>query len=164
MLLRDKRQPIKKPFLASLLRLEGMASKKTSRCFWKNLGTFLYFPREVFLKASPKDEWFCDLVHHPSLIIQSVTVRWLLSKLMHANLNILIRISIESRGKERLSESSWTTQKDIRHSFFSEINDVLRLIHLEIMPPLESSRKSEFRPDIYLRFLPYFPCFAFSRR
>ena len=75
MLLRDKRQPIKKPFLAILISPQGMASKKTSRCFWKNIGTFLYFPREVFLKAFPKDEGFCDLVHHPSLIIQSVTVR-----------------------------------------------------------------------------------------
>ena len=56
MLLRDKRQPIKKPFLAILISPQGMASKKTSRCFSKNIGTFLYFPREVFLKASPKDE------------------------------------------------------------------------------------------------------------
>lgn len=56
MLLRDKRQPIKKPFLRVLGGSPGMASKKTSRCFWKNIGTFLYFPREVFLKASPKDE------------------------------------------------------------------------------------------------------------
>lgn len=44
MLLRDKRQPIKKPFLASLLRLEGMASK--------NVPMFLEKHRDVFIFSS----------------------------------------------------------------------------------------------------------------
>ncbi len=43
-----------------------------------------------------------------------------------------LEISLESRGKERLSESSWTTQKDIRHLLFSEIHDILGLIYIEI--------------------------------
>ena len=43
-----------------------------------------------------------------------------------------LEIGLEGRGKERLSESSWTTQKDIRHLLFPEIHDVLGLIYIEI--------------------------------
>ena len=48
MLLRDKRQPIKKPFLASLLRLERMASKKRPDVFGKTSGRFYIFLRRFF--------------------------------------------------------------------------------------------------------------------
>ena len=41
-------------------------------------------------------------------------------------------IGLEGRGKERLAESSWTTQKDKLHTFFSKIHDVLGLIYIEI--------------------------------
>ena len=42
------------------------------------------------------------------------------------------KISLEGRGKERLAESSWTTQKDIRHLLFPEIHDIFGLIYIEI--------------------------------
>ena len=45
-----------------------------------------------------------------------------------------LKISLEGRGKERLSESSWTTQKHVLHLFFSKIHDVLGLIYIEIIP------------------------------
>ena len=43
-----------------------------------------------------------------------------------------LEIGLEGRGKERLSESSWTTQKDIRHLLFSEIHNVFGFIYIEI--------------------------------
>ena len=43
-----------------------------------------------------------------------------------------LEISLQSRGKKRLSESPRATQKDIPHAFLSEIHDVFRLIHVEV--------------------------------
>ena len=63
---------------------------------------------------------------HPFLLVVSngQSLKKLLSSL---------EIGLKGRGKERLSESSWTTQKDKLHSFLSKVRDVLGLIYIEII-------------------------------
>lgn len=48
MLLRDKRQPIKKPFLAILISPQGMASKKRPDVFGKTSGRLYIFLGRFF--------------------------------------------------------------------------------------------------------------------
>ena len=62
-----------------------------------------------------------------------------------------LEVSLERRGKERLSESSWTIQKDIRHLLLSKIYDIFRLIHVEVifltnsLESLHSNRKAIYQ-------------------
>ena len=72
-----------------------------------------------------------------------------------------LEISLKSRGKKRLSESSWTTQKDILHTFFSEIHDVFGLIYIEITF-LANFFKSLNSYRIFIYYFYHIPtCFTF---
>ena len=72
-----------------------------------------------------------------------------------------LEIGLEGRCKERLSESSWTTQKNILHFFLSKIHDVLGLINIEIIT-LSDIREClySYRIEIY-HFCHIPTCFTF---
>ena len=72
-----------------------------------------------------------------------------------------LEIGLESRGNKRLSESSWTTQKNVLHLFLSKINDVLGLIYIEIFT-LSDIREClySYRIEIYY-FCHILTCFTF---
>ena len=66
-----------------------------------------------------------------------------------------LEIGLKGRGKERLSESSWTTQKDIRHLLFPEIHDELGLVYIEITV-LANLRESLNSYGIFIYYLRHF--------
>ena len=72
-----------------------------------------------------------------------------------------LEIGLKGRGKERLAESSRTTQKDIPHFFLSKINDVFGLIYIEIIT-LSDIRECLYSYRIEIYYFCHIPtCFTF---
>ena len=72
-----------------------------------------------------------------------------------------LEISLEGRSKERLAESSRTTQKDVLHSFLPEIHDILGLVYIEIIA-LSDIRECLYPYGIAIYYFCHIPtCFTF---